>query len=98
MSSKIRNAARGQPCQIMLPGICISGGDNETTVLAHMPNQSMGKKAPDLVGAHSCHACHDVLDSRVSHSFDRDFLRHKFLEGMKRTIIKLHEDGVLNMK
>lgn len=97
--SKLRKAARGQPCQVMLPDVCISGGENPTTVLAHLPSFNngggMGMKAPDLLGAHACHACHDVVDNRVPHNFDRDFVRTRFLEGMRRTIVKLYADNVL---
>jgi hypothetical protein len=86
--SKLRKAARGEPCTVGLP-VCIAGGENETTVLAHLPSGGISIKSHDLLGAHSCSACHDVLDGRVSHDFDPEWLEHMFLRGMKRTILKL---------
>ena len=50
--SKLRKYAKGQPCQVMLPHVCISGGENETTVLAHLHSFGMGTKSPDLLAAH----------------------------------------------
>jgi len=96
MSSKLRKAARGQPCQVMLPGVCISDNDNLTTVLAHLPSGGMATKSPDLLGAHSCYMCHQHLDGAVNHDFDPGWLREKFNEGVIRTIKKLFADGVLN--
>jgi len=89
MSSKLRKLARGQPCQVMLPNVCISGGENPTTILAHLPSFGMGTKSPDLLAAHCCSACHDVVDGRVPSDKDRDMIRNFFNEGVIRTIRKL---------
>jgi len=93
----LRQAARSQPCQVMLPGICQTGGENSTTILAHLPNMSTGSKSPNLVASWACAACHDVLDGRINHNFDKDFLEHRFLKGMERTIRKLYAQGTLNL-
>lgn len=95
MSINLRKAARGQPCQVRLPGVCQSGGENETTVLAHLPNMSIGSKSGDLLSSWACAACHDVLDGRQNHKFDRDWLGFQFLKGMERTIRKLYANGTL---
>lgn len=60
----LRSLARGQPCQVWLPG-CDGGG--ETTVLAHIRRggvAGMGQKPPDLCGVHACHWCHSLIDGR----------------------------------
>ncbi|MBK5943336.1 nuclease domain-containing protein [Halorhodospira halophila] len=64
-SKKLRDSARGQQCQLRLPGVC--SWDPETVVLAHPPlgNGGMATKGSDLEGAFCCSACHDVLDGRV---------------------------------
>jgi hypothetical protein len=81
----------------MLPNVCISGGENETTVLAHLPSFGMGTKSPDLLAAHCCSACHDVVDGRVPSDKDRDMIHHFFNEGVIRTIRKLYADDVINI-
>ena len=93
--SKLRKYAKGQPCQVMLP-VCISGGENETTVLAHLPSFGWATKSPDLLAAHCCFQCHQHLDGAVSHDFDSQWLKDKFNEGVIRTIRKLYADDVIN--
>ena len=95
--SKLRKYAKGQPCQVMLPDVCISGGENLTTVLAHLPSFGIGTKSPDLLGSHCCFQCHQHLDSAVGHDFDPQWLRDKFNEGVIRTIRKLYNDKVINV-
>ena len=92
----LRKYAKGQPCQVMLPNVCISGGENETTVLAHLPSFGIGTKSPDLLGSHCCWECHRHLDGAVSHDFDRQWLREQFNEGVIRTIRKLYADDIIN--
>ena len=73
----LRDYARGQECQVRLPGIC--NFDPATTVLAHVrQNTGLGQKAPDLLGAWACSNCHQAADSDRSHRLD-------FLEGIIRT-------------
>ena len=95
--SKLRKYAKAQPCQIMLPRFCISGGENETTVLAHLPSFGMGTKSRDLLGSHSCAACHDVVDGRVQSDFPPEYLREKHKDGTIRTITKLYTDNIINL-
>lgn len=58
--SKIRKSAKGQDCQVRIPGIC--NFNSETVVLSHLNGGGMGMKNPDWQGAYCCSACHDVLD------------------------------------
>lgn len=92
----LRKAARGRPCMVRLPGVC--NGNTETTVLAHIRMAGVtgaGQKAPDILGAWCCSACHDVLDGRVKTDFERDFIRLAHFEAMARTIHALVLEGVL---
>lgn len=61
----LRDAARGEDCQIRIPGVC--NFDPATTVGCHVRVagiSGMGIKAPDLLMAWGCSACHDVVDGR----------------------------------
>ena len=84
MSNKLRDSARGQACQLRLDG-CNGGDNNETVVLAHLPNGSMGKKSLDIHAFFCCHSCHEKFDHRDPHNYDRDFLGRMGLEAMRRT-------------
>lgn len=87
-----RKAAKGQPCQVRLPG-CNGGG--RTTVLAHYrmsPYCGTGIKPDDLVfGAHCCSHCHDLIDGRVKYEGDRMALRLAHAEGILRTQMALKD-------
>lgn len=75
----LRKAARGQPCQIRLVGIC--NGNPETTVLAHfrMSGASgMGIKPPDWLGAWACSACHSAVDTHKDAATQLDFAKGVF--------------------
>lgn len=91
--SKIREAARGQDCQVRLFGIC--NHDTSTVVLAHLNGGGMGMKMSDIHGAFCCSACHDALDRRIKTPLTRDQLRLAHLEGMVRTQIILQAMGKL---
>lgn len=84
---KLRQQARGKPCQVRLPGICDGGG--ETTVLAHYRLAGycgVGMKPDDALGAWCCARCHDAVDGRAKTQFTRDELRLMLAEGVMRTI------------
>lgn len=92
--SKLRKLARGKDCQIRLPGIC--NFNAETTVLAHYRLSGLcgtSLKPPDLLGAWSCSACHDVCDQRRLTHNSRETVRLAHCEGILRTLAKLHEMG-----
>ena len=82
--SKIRNAARGQACQIRHEG-CNGGPNNETVVFAHLPNGSMALKSSDLFGCFTCASCHDFLDGRKPSDYSTEQLLLLHLMGMRRT-------------
>jgi hypothetical protein len=110
--SKIKQSARGEPCLVRIPGVCISGGDNETTVLAHLNGGGMGKKHPDCEAAYCCSACHDVIDYRVKYAYplggmlgrdERDevnrlAIKNMHQDGCVRTRKRLIEKGLLVLK
>lgn len=79
--TKLRQSARGQQCQVRIPGIC--NGDPATTVLAHLSGGGMGYKRHDIHGAYACSACHDVIDGRTRADLEEVALYH--LEGVIRT-------------
>lgn len=94
---KLRDAARGQDCQVRIPGIC--NFNPETTVLAHYRTISggagVGLKPMDLIGAHACSSCHDAIDGRFRTIYTRDELDLMHLEGLVRTIAWLYKAGKL---
>ena len=94
----LRKLARGQDCQVRLPGIC--NGNPETTVLAHLRLAGltgMGMKGPDLLGAWCCSACHDEADRR-SRKLEIEYVHAAFMEGIMRTIAALLKLGVVVIK
>lgn len=87
--ANLKKLARGKECQVRITGVC--NFNSETTVLAHirMPGiTGTGMKAPDLLGAWCCSACHQATESNPS-------VRGDFLEGVARTQNKLIEMGVV---
>ncbi|TDF41921.1 DUF1364 domain-containing protein [Alteromonadaceae bacterium M269] len=83
-STKLRNSARGQECQLRIPGIC--NHNPETTVLAHVGEDSgMGMKASDLEAAFGCSACHDAIDGKVKTGFSKTELDLFACRGAERT-------------
>ena len=56
--SKITESARGQQCQVNIPGVC--SGNPETVVWAHANGLQFGKgigmKSPDALGSYASHA------------------------------------------
>ena len=97
----LRDYARGKECQIRIAAIegmeCAS---TDTTVLCHLrlPGlNAMGKKLmPDLLGAHGCATCHDIIDARYKPKhMTRQEIELYHWHGMGRTIDLLRADGVL---
>lgn len=76
------------------PGICTY--DAETTVLAHLHDETFGKgiKADDTSGVHACHACHEALDQH-RHGLDEASLYKTLLRGLQRTIRRLTITGTI---
>jgi hypothetical protein len=82
--SKITKSARGKPCLLRLEG-CMSGGQNETTIFAHLNGGGMGAKQEDLFGMYACHSCHDIIDGRKPTDYEREWLELEQLRAVIRT-------------
>lgn len=82
----LRTEAAHRECQIRIPGICRSHPDDCVLCHAQTPAgiRGMGQKAPDLIAAWGCSACHNEYDRRTRH-VDADFARMCFYEGVLRT-------------
>lgn len=94
MPPNLRQAARGKPCMIRLPGICTY--NDEETVLAHVRMAGItgvGQKAPDFLGAWACSACHAVTEKA---KLD-DSIQRAFFEGMVKTQYALISDEVVSI-
>lgn len=98
-SKAIRNAANGQLCTVQVAGICRHSP--ETTVLAHLPDEShgMGRKSDDISAVFACDLCHDLLDNRrpwpESEKPHREWYQRR---AMVRTWRLLVEAGVVTIK
>jgi hypothetical protein len=88
--------ARGEECDIRVPGICT--GNPQTVVCCHLRMSGIsgyGIKAPDVLAAHGCQACHDYVDGRTQGTHTHEERRSMLLEGMARTQYKLIKRGIL---
>lgn len=84
----LRQLARGRPCMVRSP---VCNGNPETTILAHVRLSGIsgiGHKAPDVLGAHCCSACHDYCDTHHDHE-----TKAMFAEGVYRTQNILIKEG-----
>jgi hypothetical protein len=91
----LKDYAAGKPCMVRLPGIC--NGDTATTVLAHIRLAGItggAQKAPDLLGAWACSACHNEVDRRTR-KLELAYATLCHLEGVMRTQYRLIKDGVI---
>ena len=93
--TKDTKSARGQECQIRIPGVC--NHNPETTVLCHLSGGGMGAKVPDIHGAYGCSSCHDVIDFRVGYGWTCDQIRLAHHEGVIRTQNLMIEAGILKI-
>ncbi len=82
---KLTRSARGQECQIRIPGIC--NYDPATTVFAHLNGAGMGMKASSIHGAYACSDCHTVVDggNAGAHRYERETLKLWHLDAIIRT-------------
>jgi hypothetical protein len=93
-ATDLRKEAAHRMCQVRIPGVCqAQEGD---CVLAHLQYpagvRGMGQKAPDLLGAWACTACHNEVDRRTRH-VDVEFARTCMYEGVIRTQQILIQEG-----
>lgn len=101
--SKITESANQESCALRFPG-CMN--DRATVVWCHSPfiedGKGWGIKAPDVLGTYGCGYCHDILDRRKAtdvgieggESYTK-FLQEYFHRGLKRSLVKLIDKGVL---
>ena len=95
---KYTRSAKGQPCQLRIPGVCKPAPGNETTVLAHLNGGGMAYKHQNIHGAYGCEACHSWVDKDYVHSvYSRDTRDLWHLQGVIRTQVIMIEDGILKL-
>lgn len=99
--SKITASAKGENCQVRIPGVC--NFNPETTVWAHANGLAAGKgkglKSPDPLGTYACSDCHDVIDGRCgAPGMSYEEVQLAFHQGHQRSFIKLIEKGLVNWK
>jgi len=95
-SRKVLDHARGQPCQLALPGIC--SHDPATTVFAHLNGAAFGKgagmKAHDIAGFFADFNCHAAYDLNT-HGLDDAELNAALLKAVVGTWVILVQDGII---
>jgi len=92
---KYTKSARGQPCQVMVPGVCKPAPENNTTVFAHL-NGGGGSKHLNIHGTYSCDCCHSFLDYGYANiGVTRDERDRIHLEAVIRTQIIMVNEGIL---
>lgn len=93
--TKITKSAKGEECEIRLPGIC--NFNPETTVYCHIGGGGMALKANDIHGAYGCSSCHSVLDGGVKSDINKEDLTLYHYDGMVRTQLILLEKGLIKI-
>lgn len=101
--SKITKSAKGKPCYLHLDENCQSGGQNETTVFAHLNISAMGMK--DRVGnmdfgCPACFNCHNQVDGRTQANppLEREWMELKHLRGAVSYMRLMAKEGVIQCK
>jgi len=93
MSSKIRESARGEACQMRLP-CCKPSPEGETTVYAHLNGGGMGAKVNDIHGFYACFECHVAYDQNL-HGYDIELVKSMALAAVIKTQKILLEKGLM---
>ena len=93
--TKITRSARGQECQIRVPGVC--NGMPDTTVLAHLNGGGIAMKHNDIHGAYACSSCHSFVDGGYAQTeISRNLARLWHLDGIIRTQQLMINEGLIN--
>lgn len=95
MDVDLRKKAKGKDCTIRIPGIC--NYDPATTVLCHIRLPGItgaAFKAPDIMAARGCSACHDEVDRRTR-ILTKDEADLALLQGVMRTQAEYVKAGIL---
>lgn len=90
---RLLDLARGEPCYLRIPGICIGG--TETTVPCHgngaIFGKGMARKADDTSACPGCFACHRWLDQGPASAADK---MRAYLAGCSAWVLRLREIAV----
>jgi len=98
----ITRAAKGEPCTVRLPGVCLT--DGEYSIWSHArwgarlgeAGRGMGTKAMDLCGAIACTACDAVYDGqRPAPHLTRAEIDMDWMIGDLRSLGVLERKGLL---
>lgn len=98
-SQKLRNSAKGQECQAIIPSVC--SYDPATVVLAHVDDASVtGKgislKGDDMLAAMCCFQCHDWLGGGYANRDVPRVIRDLYhYQAMARTLLWWRENGYI---
>ncbi|TQV82839.1 DUF1364 domain-containing protein [Aliikangiella coralliicola] len=95
-SKKITQSAKGEECQIRIPGVC--NFNEETTVFCHLNGAGMALKNNDNEGAYGCSNCHAAMDGQLKTTFSHDELKLMHLEAVMRTQRILLEKELIVLK
>lgn len=97
--SKIRESARGQECQVRIPGVC--SHDPAKTIWSHYSGQAggkgVGRKSIDEAGAYACTACDSVYDgqSKRPAGMSRQDVDLAWADGHIRSLVILKQKGLI---
>jgi len=97
--SKIRESARGETCQVRIPGVC--SHDPEKTIWSHYSGQAGGKgvgvKSLDVAGAYACTNCDAVYDgqSRRPEGMSKQDVELAWADGHIRSLVILKRKGLI---
>jgi len=95
---KYTRSAKGQPCQVRIPGVCRETPEHDTTVLAHLNGGGMGGKHSSIHGAYACAECHTWLDGGYIKEGRVKTVRDLWhLEAVIRTQQIMIKEGVLKI-
>lgn len=97
--SAITQSAKGEECQVRLPGVCKYLP--EYTIWSHARWQDAGRgksiKAPDVCGCFACTACDACFDgqSPPPRGMTRDDVDHAWLRAHMRSLLILAKKGLV---
>jgi hypothetical protein len=102
LGAKIRESARGEPCTVRLPGVCLF--EPQYSIWSHArwgaqlgdAGRGMATKALDVCGAYACTACDAAYDgqARAPH-LTRDEIDLAWCMGHLRSLGRLVQKGIL---
>jgi len=98
--SQITESARGEDCQVRLPGIC--SFDPAKTIWSHCRHGSAGRgkaiKAIDLAGAYACTSCDAAYDQMLGArqaGLTREQIDLDWFHGHMRSLVILKNKGLI---